>query len=393
MIPATIKSVVPEWLVAPLRRVYHQYWMSPPVLRRLSGGPGPSLVPFDEAYPEVEKRDHVPPKSVAVPEMARMAVLHERADPALHDVRYVVPEDYVTLLDDVLYSPTNDVLVEPRTRAIVDESLNNGAMEHIAKRELFLRSAEPIDGVCMPLRSRFNNYYHTLVDNVPRLLALDRPPYNELPEIKLLCSSPLTRTERFFLGKVAPPNARVVQFEKHRLYRPERVIFTPFKTQRFAGYIPEWYVQQFREKILPKRPSLRTHRLFISREHSPKRRISNRDELYEALKPYGFVKVCPETLSFEDEINLFYDAEVVVGAHGSGLTNTMFGRDLKVVELFPTQHVTPHFYFLIRSFGHEYAFWCGDGTDNYPTESPVDVDAVLDRLASLDVLEETPLPS
>ena len=65
-------------------------------------------------------------------------------------------------------------------------------------------------------------------------------------------------------------------------------------------------------------------------------------------------------MNIEEQIELFYDAEFVVAPHGAGLSNIMFSRGIKVLELFPTPQVLPHYFYLSKSLGHEYKYWCGN---------------------------------
>lgn len=52
-------------------------------------------------------------------------------------------------------------------------------------------------------------------------------------------------------------------------------------------------------------------------------RLVNEDEVIRALTPLGFETVRAETLSFARQLELFSAAEIVIGAHGAGLTNML----------------------------------------------------------------------
>ncbi|QNH57859.1 MAG: glycosyltransferase family 61 protein, partial [Limnospira indica BM01] len=61
--------------------------------------------------------------------------------------------------------------------------------------------------------------------------------------------------------------------------------------------------------------------ILISREDSPNnRKLLNEDEVYKALAPLGFVKVVAGRLSYEQQIQTFARAKVIVAQHGAGLT-------------------------------------------------------------------------
>lgn len=77
-------------------------------------------------------------------------------------------------------------------------------------------------------------------------------------------------------------------------------------------------------------------RLFVMRENVTRRRLLNQDELAERLAALGFTCVDPGTLSFKEQVALFQGASVVVGVHGAGLTNVLFGpQEGALIELTP----------------------------------------------------------
>lgn len=347
----------------------------------------PVSVPFDQLFGEVEKQYYTPPEIIPTPEVLEMPLWDRAA--SRKSSTYTVPEGFVAILHDVLYYPPVGVIMTD-ARQVVTESIRYGTegVEDLRMLKLRSRKVEPISGYCARLGVD-SNYYHQLIDSLPQLAALNRPPFSDLEEIKLLGANS-TSVEKFLLTKIAPDNARIFTPKKEipkeaDLYRIEHFILLPHRTRRFSAYLPRELVAAFREKVLPNRPSTREHRIFISRENSPRRRVENREELMAALKKRGFIKVCPEELSPEEEIDLFYDAETVVAAHGSGLTNLLFAQEANVVEMFQTSYVIPHFYYLCKSLGHRYAYWCGGEEGRYPDSSAVDVPAILEILDKMDI--------
>ena len=64
-------------------------------------------------------------------------------------------------------------------------------------------------------------------------------------------------------------------------------------------------------------------RIFISRE-GHQNRSCNEDELFDVAKQYGFQKLSPEKYSFLEQISLFHQAEIIVGATGAAFSNLLF---------------------------------------------------------------------
>ena len=65
-------------------------------------------------------------------------------------------------------------------------------------------------------------------------------------------------------------------------------------------------------------------RLFVSRQRAASRRIVNEDEIFDIAAQFGFIRVFPEAMSFEEQIETFASAEAVAGALGAGLANAAF---------------------------------------------------------------------
>jgi capsular polysaccharide biosynthesis protein len=83
----------------------------------------------------------------------------------------------------------------------------------------------------------------------------------------------------------------------------------------------------------------------------------------EALSPFGFEKVDPGTLTVAKQVRLFAEAELVVGAHGAGLSNLVFCPEgAAVLELFPPDYVNICYWALSSAVGSlRYRYLVGDG--------------------------------
>jgi hypothetical protein len=74
--------------------------------------------------------------------------------------------------------------------------------------------------------------------------------------------------------------------------------------------------------------------VFISRRKALGRRITNEEEVIEALTQLGFTTYLLEDMSYVDQVRLFAQAKVIVAPHGAGLTNLLFAENARIVELF-----------------------------------------------------------
>lgn len=300
---------------------------------------------------------------------------------------------YSTTLSHVIYCPKHEVLLT-KSRKVIANSISTlkktgEDVERFSITCLYFSPIERISGACSVFRSTSAsvNYYHTLIDNIPRFFLLNQPGYENIGEIKLLMSSEPTNVEKFFIDKLLPKNFKITVLNSKKLYLCENLIFPTFLTQLENGALPKQYLEFLQEKVAPKRPRNKINRIFISRPKESNligRFILNEGELLNVLEKYGFKRYTLESMSLENQIELFYDAEYVIGVHGAGLANLVYSDQIKLIELFPTQIVTSHYYFLAKSTGSTYKYWCGIG-ENHHSNLEVDVTAVRKLLEELNI--------
>ena len=91
-------------------------------------------------------------------------------------------------------------------------------------------------------------------------------------------------------------------------------------------------------------------RLYISRRDANSRNFVNEDELVQIMQRAGFQIVELSKFGFIEKIELFANAEIIIGLTGAGLTNLMFcSKETQVVEIFPSSYVT-YFYASIAGY-------------------------------------------
>jgi len=105
-------------------------------------------------------------------------------------------------------------------------------------------------------------------------------------------------------------------------------------------YFPKFVMQYLRDKFIAKSVALAdksfAKKVFISRVDAPfSRRVLNEDEIFSIVEKHGFVRYVMSDLSFVEQVALFNQAEIIISANGSGLTNSMFcSENAQIVEIF-----------------------------------------------------------
>lgn len=168
------------------------------------------------------------------------------------------------------------------------------------------------------------NYYHLLIDCLPRILFSLKAL---CPTAKILItkfqSARLKRGPRDLLTQMG----RIFEFDQHLevvdgdLIHLERAI-VPRQRIRFIGSI----MQIFQDVAARAGTASPQRRVYISRRLTTARRVLNEDSVISVLKEFGFQPVCLEKMAFEEQINVFRGSDVIIGPHGAGLANIVFSK-------------------------------------------------------------------
>lgn len=115
----------------------------------------------------------------------------------------------------------------------------------------------------------------------------------------------------------------------------------------------DWVRDRAREGVSTGGSDGHAPRILICREDAGTRRITNREEVEEALSEQGFESYVLGELSYGEQVRLFSGAEFVVGAHGAGMINSIYATDAGVLELYG-DHFLPANYELAQGLGNRY---------------------------------------
>ena len=93
--------------------------------------------------------------------------------------------------------------------------------------------------------------------------------------------------------------------------------------------IPEWIPLWLRDKFLKRFVSKNIKNIkniYIDRNDNssklkPQRFIANEDEVKNILIKNNFTSIKLHELKFSEQVNLFYNAEKIIGLHGGGFAN------------------------------------------------------------------------
>src|SRR5438874_5357053 len=173
------------------------------------------------------------------------------------------------------------------------------------------------------------NYYHWLLDLVPRVLLLKHAAQNFSNYDALLLNGSRANYEREILAVLGVPPEKIRYVDSRERFQIASAVFPSMD----INVIAPWKVHGLRD--LPFSGKQNQHRrLYLSRAPAAVRRIANENEISEVLRHRNFKIVEAENLSWREQANLFAGASVIVAPHGAALANIVFCKPgTRVVEI------------------------------------------------------------
>jgi capsular polysaccharide biosynthesis protein len=219
-------------------------------------------------------------------------------------------------------------------------------------RSLRLPPPRSLSGSYYTIASPFSpGYYHWVVEVLPRLFAYE----SEAIGARLVVNSPLNHWQLESLELLGFGREDLVELgqdylQLENLYFPAYIGINP--------YCLHWLRERlFASVALEPTPK----RVYISRRLASRRRLLNESEIESVLRRHGFVIAEPETLSFAQQVQLFAQAEMIVGIHGAGLANIVFAPSgCKVMEILDPNHIGVMYYLLAETLQHQYQSCIGE---------------------------------
>jgi len=192
------------------------------------------------------------------------------------------------------------------------------------------------------------NYYHFLYDTLPYLITFFKL-LNEIPDLKLLMNYPNDDKKDFFpfvleTLQILGIDERVIVLEENTIY--ESMYISDSYTHGHNSNLPPReevyeFFQFLKNKVLQKETKASYPKnIYISRRtwthnnlvnigtnYTSRRVMKNECQLVNELGKKGFVEVFTENMTMTEKINLFHNAEKVVGIIGGGIANALFLRN------------------------------------------------------------------
>lgn len=190
-------------------------------------------------------------------------------------------------------------------------------------------------------RDAKNNYYHWLIDVLPRIFILsDKIKKNKFNNILVPNYEKKYQIESlkcFFIKA----NTNFINLSKNKYLQFSNIIFSSNNSDfEFYNYdllkkLQNKILNYIRvKKIYPKNCF---DKIYINRIDSNKKKdrfLINENELTLKIKKKGFKCLTLSNYSFYEQAIIFNNAKIIIGLHGAGLANILFAKkNTKIIEL------------------------------------------------------------
>jgi capsular polysaccharide biosynthesis protein len=176
-----------------------------------------------------------------------------------------------------------------------------------------------------------NNYYHWNLDILPKFeLLLDKNIRHHCVLLPTVMSQKRYVSESLVMYGLTP-----IYYDVSALVRIEKGLGV-----RFLGYdnfdVQKKVSKRMQSLIAMKPIDNTATKVYISRNDSTKRRILNEEDFISRLETMGFMCYDLSSMSWADQIRLFFHAEAIIGVHGAGLANIIYARSgSTIIEIQP----------------------------------------------------------
>jgi capsular polysaccharide biosynthesis protein len=125
--------------------------------------------------------------------------------------------------------------------------------------------------------------------------------------------------------------------------------------------------------------------IFVTRENANRRQIINIEEVKNSLRPLGVNFYQPGTLSLDEEIRLFSEADVIIGPYGANLSGIMYSKNSTVIDIQPHGYFGAYYMVLANELDLEYGFINGENieTDGEKIDRNQDIMVNIDKLEKI----------
>lgn len=206
--------------------------------------------------------------------------------------------------------------------------------------------------VCSFINVWAHNYFHWILDTLPKVEAIRKYHAKTGENVTVILPNDpppfIYESMRLFLDDtfIAWHPARSYHYHAEKLLVPT--------TRRRNGFIYPSAVKFLRSLV--KDNALTSSKVYISRKYASTRNVQNEEDFSLNLLERGFSIITPERFSFQEQQKVFNSSEIIVGPHGAGLANMVWGDAPTVIELVTPDYSNPCLWLVAAAQGWDYGY-------------------------------------
>lgn len=246
------------------------------------------------------------------------------------------------------------------------------------------------------------NYFHWIVEVLPRLFLFELLVQDK--HTPILVTDGLHDNMYTLLDSICAPERSILKLQKNRYYEVKRLIYPSDLTRIFdtydrapgkdTTYIPVNLLREMAIKIKKSysSPAVNPLQHIYIRRVASYRRLLNEMDIERLLVEKGFHIVEPGKLTIKEQIDLFSQADSIIGPSGAAMVNMLWGKPGSCITILHSDHPFkkyPYWDALARASGVKISYLAGpraynitdmfEAHDDY-TISPEALNVALEKI-------------
>lgn len=279
-------------------------------------------------------------------------------------VSVVGSTDAIVFEDKFLH--TELTLMEPRhdlKRWDIFRKINKNKYElslNYNKKELNLKDGK----TCITLLKEHSvNYYHFMTEGLPRLIQIVNSIENfDIKDYVLLIDDEMPKQCIEAIELILNDKINIIFVKKGEIIYCEELIYcTPLWTSldnttglpnpKKEFFVDKYAIDLVRKNILPlcnlvDKNVNKSRKVYLQRLNNKLRPISNLNKLELLLLKYNYEFIDLSCFSLKEQVELFQNVDIVLGASGAAFTNLIFmKKGSKAVNFYPSVSATNYYIF------------------------------------------------
>lgn len=183
------------------------------------------------------------------------------------------------------------------------------------------------------LTSKWNHYGHFLTEHIYKIRFLKKSiSKKEFNKVKFIVEGNFPNWKKDVLNSLNIDINNLIYWDKNLNFEVKDLYMTSYPLPTYDNLI--WLKEEVKKYFNINNNEKNRNKIYISRNKlsTIPRKVSNEKDLIAYLKKNNFLIMHPQMKNFQEQVEIFSNASIIIGPHGSGHINSLFSDDCKVIE-------------------------------------------------------------